>query len=327
MRWATYRSKSAASAADRVGLVVGESVHGLPPGIRLLELLGDRGEKLAQAAERAERSPSEVLPLDQVRLRPPVDHPPAIRDFSSFLEHHRAGIQAIGQKFDEAWFEIPFFYFSNPNTLLGDSDEFKMPVNSGQMDYELEICAVIGRAGMDIDPDEAESYIAGYSIFNDWSARDLQRDEMARAPVGPAKGKDTANSIGPFLVTPDELEDRRKDQAFDLKMTATVNGRQYSAGNWSTIYWSMAEMIAYASRNTRLVPGDILCTGTVGTGCILELSTTHGSDKYPWLKPGDELVLEVERLGRLRNRIGVGEPPKPIRGRINGSRASGAKRQ
>jgi 2-keto-4-pentenoate hydratase/2-oxohepta-3-ene-1,7-dioic acid hydratase in catechol pathway len=320
MRWATYRSRESAEGQDRVGLVVGDQVHTLAPGVRLIDLLGG-GARLAEAAEKATRSPHEVKPLSGIQLRPPIPQPPAIRDFSSFQAHHRAGIEAVGQKWDDAWFEFPFFYFSNPNTMLGDGETIRIPANSRKMDYELEVCAVIGDGGIDLDPAEAERSIAGYCIFNDWSARDLQKDEMARAPVGPAKGKDTANSMGPFLVTPDELQDRRKDQSFDLSMKAFINGKLYSSGNWSTVHWSMPEQVAYASRNTRLVPGDVLCTGTVGTGCILELSLTRGGpEAFPWLKDGDEVVLEVERLGRLSNRVALGKPPHPIRGRINGSR-------
>lgn len=317
MKWATYRSKDPSDRTDRVGLVVDDQIFGLEPGVQLIDLLGD----LASAGERARKSPAEVRALSDAKLRPPVPQPPTIRDFSSFQEHHQAGIQAIGQKWDEAWFDLPFFYFTTTTTILGDGDTFLKPPNAARQDYELEMCAVIGKEGIDIDPAEAEAYIAGYTIFNDWSARDLQRDEMARAPVGPAKGKDSAHSMGPYLVTPDELEDKRKGNGFDLAMKSYVNGKPYTNGNWSTIYWSMAEHIAYASRNARLVPGDVLCTGTCGTGCVLELSLGEGGNEaYPWLKDGDELVLEVERFGRLTNRIGSGRMPHPIRGRINGSR-------
>jgi 2-keto-4-pentenoate hydratase/2-oxohepta-3-ene-1,7-dioic acid hydratase in catechol pathway len=321
MRWATYKALKATDKADHVGLVVDEQIFGLNPGMRLIDLLGEFGDTLREAGEKARRAPYEVVALKDVHLRPPIPNPPAIRDYSSFYEHHKAGIEAIGQKWDDAWFELPFFYFSNPNTMLGDGDVIRIPSNSKQMDFELEMCAVIGTPGMDIDPADAERHIAGYCIFNDWSARDLQRDEMARAPVGPAKGKDTANSMGPYLVTTDEIEDCRSKNGFNLKMQAFVNGKLYSDGNWSTVYWSMAEQIAYASRNTYLVPGDVLCTGTVGSGCILEISRRPGgASEFPWLKGGDQLVLEVERIGRLSNSIKVGEPPKPIRERVNGSR-------
>lgn len=132
-------------------------------------------------------------------------------------------------------------------------------------------------------------------------------------PIGPGKGKDASTSIGPFLVTPDELMDRRTASGFDLRMTAHVNGEPHGAGNWSSVGWSMAEMIAFASRSSPLVPGDVIGSGTVGTGCILELSGTHGADRFPWLKDGDEVVLEVERLGTLRNTVRWNKQPAPLR--------------
>jgi 2-keto-4-pentenoate hydratase/2-oxohepta-3-ene-1,7-dioic acid hydratase in catechol pathway len=313
MRWATYRSNIPGDSTDRVGLLLDGSLHALESGTRLIDLLGDDGTRLRLAGERALRSPTDVLPLAQARLRPPIPNPPAIRDFSSFVEHYRAGIIAIGKSFDENWYGAPVFYFSNPNSLVADGEAVRIPGETRRMDYELEIGAIIGRECIDLDPAEAESAIAGYCIYNDWSARDLQFDEMARAPIGPAKGKDSANGLGPFLVTPDELEDVREGRGYDLAMTASVNGVEYSCGNWSSIYWSFAEMLAYASRNARLVPGDVIGSGTVGTGCILELAASHGSDRFPWLKEGDEVVLEVERLGALRNRIVTGGRARPLR--------------
>lgn len=327
MRWATFVAKDDSLANQRVGLVEGDHVLALAPGVSLLDLLGDDGTRLRDAAASVRQASASRHRIGEVQLLAPIPRPPAVRDFSSFLEHHRAGIEAIGQKFDDAWFELPFFYFSNPNNMIGDDATFTMPSNCVRMDYELELCCVIGRDCIDVSPDEAEDYIAGYSIFNDWSARDLQMDEMARAPVGPAKGKDSANSMGPFLVTPDELADRRSGNGYDLAMTAKINGKLYSEGNWKTLHWSFAEMISYASRNTRLVPGDVLCSGTVGTGCVLELSMTHGGDRFPWLKAGDLVELEVERLGRLSNAVAVGAPVHPIRGRIVGSRCEAAQQQ
>ncbi|HEX2068733.1 MAG TPA: fumarylacetoacetate hydrolase family protein, partial [Actinomycetota bacterium] len=164
----------------------------------------------------------------------------------------------------------------------------------------------------DLDPDVAERYIAGFCVMNDWSARDIQRREM-KLSMGPVKGKDSATTLGPVLVTPDELEDARKDRAYDLTMTAVVNGKEYSRASLAEIYWSFGEMIAYASRGTTVMPGDVIGSGTCGTGCILELSLVHGSEEYPWLEPGDEVVLEVERLGRVANRVVEGKPLKPLR--------------
>ena len=173
------------------------------------------------------------------------------------------------------------------------------------MDYELEVAAVVGMGGADLDPDEAQQIIAGYCVMNDWSARDIQRREM-KLSMGPVKGKDFATSLGPVFVTPDELEDARRDKSFDLAMTASVNGVEYSRASLADIYWSFGEMLAYASRGTRVETGDMIGSGTCGTGCILELSLVHGVERYPWLQPGDVVELSVERLGTLRNRVVAG---------------------
>jgi 2-keto-4-pentenoate hydratase/2-oxohepta-3-ene-1,7-dioic acid hydratase in catechol pathway len=148
--------------------------------------------------------------------------------------------------------------------------------------------------------------------MNDWSARDIQRREM-KLSMGPVKGKDFATTIGPALVTPDEIADRRSGPAYDLAMTATVNGKEYSRASLAEIFWSFGEMISYASRGTRVEPGDVIGSGTCGTGCILELALVHGGDAYPWLRPGDEVVLSVDRLGSLRNRIVAGAPVRELR--------------
>lgn len=308
MRWATFRTKEAPET-DRVGLVVDGKIHALEAGARLIDLLGD----LPNAGERARGAGAEIHEVDAVRLRPPIPNPPSIRDFSSFLDHYRIGITNQGLTFNESWFQAPVFYFTSPNNLVGHDDLVRVPGETRKMDYELEICAIIGKECVDLDPAQAEQAIAGYCIFNDWSARDIQSDEMLRAPIGPGKGKDSANGFGPYLVTPDELEDTRAKTGYTLAMTARVNGREYSRGNCASLYWSFAEMVAYSSRNSRLVPGDIIGAGTVGTGCILELAGTHGSAAFPWLQEGDEVVLEIERLGRLRNRVTWGKPPKPLR--------------
>ncbi len=152
-----------------------------------------------------------------------------------------------------------------------------MPPGSAELDYELEVAAVVGMGGADLDPEVAERSIAGYCVMNDWSARDIQRREM-KLSMGPVKGKDFATSLGPVFVTPDELEDTRRDKSFDLAMTATVNGVEYSRASLADIYWSFGEMLAYASRGTRIETGDVIGSGTCGTGCILELSLVHGVD-------------------------------------------------
>jgi 2-keto-4-pentenoate hydratase/2-oxohepta-3-ene-1,7-dioic acid hydratase in catechol pathway len=229
----------------------------------------------------------------------------------AFEEHVVTSMQAIGQKVDPTWYEIPVFYFTNPAAVKGPRDEVAISPGSSQFDYELEVAVIIGREGSDIPPAEAEDYIAGYTILCDWSARDLQAHEM-RQGLGPAKGKDSATSLGPVLVTPDELEPHRSGKGFQLQMRASVNGVPYSEGSWSDIYWSFAQMIAFASRGTRLVPGDVIGSGTVGTGCILELSRVHGAQRFPWLKPGDRVRLEVEELGAIESTVRNGAEVVPL---------------
>lgn len=210
------------------------------------------------------------------------------------------------------WYELPVFYFSNRAAILGPGDPIPVPPGCQQLDFELEVGAVVGRGGSDLSPSEAERCIAGFTVLNDWSARDIQAREM-KLNLGPAKGKDFATSLGPFLVTPDEIEPCRQAQAHDLTMTATVNGVEYSRASLADIYWSFGEMLAYASRGACVEPGDLIGSGTCGTGCIAELSLTHGSEAYPWLKPGDEVSLTVEHLGTLTNRVVAGRPLIPLR--------------
>jgi len=309
MRWATFRQ---GSGVDRVGLVIDGRILALRPGTRLIDLLGDEGERLAAAAERATREPAEVMSLEDVSLLPPVPRPPSVRDFYAFEQHVRTARQRRGLEMEPDWYELPVFYFSNPVALVGDRAEVAVPPGSQELDFELEVAAVVGMGGSDLSPKEAERHIAGYCVMNDWSARDIQRREM-KLSMGPVKGKDFATSLGPTLVTPDELEPFRSASAFDLTMRAVVNGREYSRASLADIYWSFGEMLAYASRGTTVLPGDVVGSGTCGTGCILELSLVHGSEAYPWLKPGDEVMLEVERLGRLANRVVEGRPLVPLR--------------
>jgi fumarylacetoacetate (FAA) hydrolase len=239
--------------------------------------------------------------LESVRLRPPL-RPPVVRDHYAFEEHVRWGRESRGLAMDPTWYELPVFYFSNPYSIIGPGDPVLRPPETAQLDFELEVAAVVGLAGRDLSADVAERHIAGFTIMNDWSARDVQRREMA-LNLGPHKGKDFATSIGPFLVTPDELAEARKGNGYDLAMTALVNGRLYSQANWSDIAYSFAEFLAYDSRGTKVGPGDLIGSGTCGTGCILELSARFGEESYPWLQPGDVVDLKVERIGTLRNRV------------------------
>jgi 2-keto-4-pentenoate hydratase/2-oxohepta-3-ene-1,7-dioic acid hydratase in catechol pathway len=302
VKWATYRT-GLDDHRDRVGVVIDGMIHGLDGVTSLQQLLGDDGTRLGSAADYAQRAPCDVSPLTEVRLLPPIPQPRSIRDYSAFEDHYRAGLEAIGLKFDPSWYDAPSFYFSNNNVVVGTGVDVRFPAASKEMDYELEVAAVVGREGVNLTLEEAQSCIAGYTIFNDWSARDLLRTDLRRSLLGPSKGKDSNNGLGPLFVTPAELESRRQGHGYDLEMTASVNGRRYSRGNWSGIHWSFAQLLAHASRDSRIVPGDIIASGTVGTGCIMELSARHGSEEYPYLEDGDEVVLSVEGLGELRNRV------------------------
>jgi len=220
-------------------------------------------------------------PLADIVLRPPVLHPPAIRDFYAFEQHVRTARASRGLDVPKEWYEIPVFYFSNPTAVFGPEDEIPYPAGSEKLDYELELAAVIG----------AEGQIAGFTVMNDWSARDLQRAEM-KVGLGPSKGKDFATSFGPVVVTVDEFD------GSDGTMVARVNGEERSRGSVADMHHSWQAIRDHAARNTRLLPGDILGSGTVGTGCILELGDGR------WLRPGNVVELEIEGIGVLRNIVG-----------------------
>jgi fumarylacetoacetate (FAA) hydrolase len=201
----------------------------------------------------------------------------------------------------QAWYEVPVFYFANPNSLVGADAEVSAPAGSNELDYELELGVVIGNRGRNIAPAQAWHYVAGFTIINDFTARDLQRAEMA-VGLGPAKAKDFASTVGPILVTRDELGDKIDRERISLEMRARVNGHQLSWGNSSTLFHSVPTMIAHASRDADLFPGDLIGSGTIGGGCILELGPENTGG---WLKAGDIVELEIERIGILRTRIGA----------------------
>ena len=296
MRWSSYAE---ADGTVRTAVWEGDRLHPAPAGTGLVDLVGD----LRAAADRALAGPA-VDPAT-VTLLPPVPRPPSIRDFMAFEEHVVTASAAIGLTVDPLWYAQPVFYFTNPAALRGAYDPVAISPGSAAFDYELEVAAVIGREGSDLTPEDAVEHIAGYTLFCDWSARDLQGEEM-KLNLGPAKGKDSASSCGPWMLTPDELPAA-------AAMTAEVNGRPYSAGNLDALYWTFGEMIAYASRGTRVVPGDLIGSGTVGTGCILELSRVHGADAYPYLVPGDRVRLEVAGLGAIDAPIVPGAAVRPLR--------------
>jgi fumarylacetoacetate (FAA) hydrolase len=240
-----------------------------------------------------------ILEASALAFGAPILRPPSIRDFYAFEGHVRTMWERRGGEVPETWYRLPIFYFSNVSEVRGPDDPIWSPAASVELDYELEVAAVIDTPAVDLRAERAEEAIGGYTIFNDWSARDLQREETV-VRLGPAKGKDFASSFGPYVVTPDELADARLASGYDLAMTAAVNGIETSRGRWADAQFSFGEMLARASADVHLRPGDLIGSGTVGTGCLLEVKdATLGR----YLEPGDVVDLRIDRLGVLRNPI------------------------
>ncbi|HLY14014.1 MAG TPA: fumarylacetoacetate hydrolase family protein [Candidatus Limnocylindrales bacterium] len=242
-----------------------------------------------------------LLETADLRFGPPILRPPSLRDFYAFEGHVATMWARRGNPVPEAWYRLPIFYFSNTSEIRGPGDPVWAPRGSTELDYELEVCALVDTPARDLSAEQAEAAIGGYLILNDWSARDLQRDETT-VRLGPAKGKDFASSIGPWLVTPDELADARAPGANgpELSLSAEVNGVELSRGSWSGLQFSFGQMLVRASADAALRPGDLIGSGTVGGGCLLEVrEATLGR----YLQPGDEVVLRVERLGALATPI------------------------
>jgi fumarylacetoacetate (FAA) hydrolase len=253
-----------------------------------------------QAAARL--ASKESFALEEVRLHAPLK-PTTLRDAYAFEQHVKTANANRGRDVPVEWYKYPVYYYTNPYSIFGPDDEIPHPPYTSALDFELEVAVVIGKAGTNLNPETAAHHIFGYTIFNDWSARDVQREEM-KVGLGPAKGKDFASSLGPFIVTPESLTHKKTDRpgVYDLSMTARVNGVELSRGSLKDIFWSFGEIIARASQSTMLYPGDVIGSGTVGTGCLLELTKTKG----PWLNIGDVVELEVEEIGILRNVIAQG---------------------
>ncbi|QEW03450.1 fumarylacetoacetate hydrolase family protein [Microbacterium lushaniae] len=290
------------------GFVEADGAVPLPDGITVADLL--RGglafahEVHAATVGRAARA------LADVELLPPVV-PAAVRDFAVF-EEHVEGMSADAQgrpNVPAPWYESPRFYFTNPHTLHGSGARIRPPATE-RLDYELEVAVVLGgEPGEDLDPAEAATRIFGYAIMNDWSARDIQGREM-NVRLGPAKGKDFATSLGPWIVTADELADRIDDDGFlALRAEVSVNGVLTGADLLSNMAWTFPELISYASRASRVVPGDVIGSGTTGNGgCLAELwGLAGGALVPPPLQAGDVVSMRVERLGEL---VGIVDPAR-----------------
>jgi len=274
VRLVTFRRPAGATG---VGRLDGDEVAVLAAP-SMLDWL--RGEGTGETGER--------LALHEVALLAPVPEPPSVRDFFAFEEHVATGWRLRGGEIPAAWFDHPVFYFSNPASIHGPGEPVRRPPATRLLDFELEVAAVLG----------ADGAIAGFTLFNDWSARDVQRAEMT-VGLGPAKGKDFAISLGPWLVTPDELALR--DGRLDVIATATVNGEELTRTSAAEMHWSWEEIVAHAGRDTRLRPGDVLGSGTLNRGCLLELGPLPGTDRF--LEPGDVVELAAEGLGVLTSQV------------------------
>lgn len=311
MRWVTYE----AGEGPRTGLLDDDTVRGIGTGVTLLSLLGDDGERMAEAGTAARTNPAEVRPLDEVRLLAPIPRPPSVRDGLCFLEHLRGCYRALGRTEDlhPAWSQTPAFYFGNPAAIVGPYDDVPIAPGSSWFDFELEIGAVVGRAGRDLHPDTAEQHIVGYTFFNDWSARDHQLRDMAQG-IGMGKSKDSAITLGPALVTADELEPYRRDGVLDLEVSAAVNGREVGRGSLAAADWSYGELLAFLSRGTELQAGDVIGSGTIPGGCLLEHVDTSDLAAFTgWLAPGDTVVLSSAVLGQTRQTVRSAEPMTLLR--------------
>jgi len=252
--------------------------------------------------------------LADVALRVPL-RPASVRDFVTFPAHVEGVRRSVdgAEGIPEAWYDAPTFYFTNPHALVGPGDPVPRPWSCEALDFELEVAVVMSSGGSSLTESEAHDAVFGYVVMNDWSARDLQRREM-QVGLGPAKGKDFCTSLGPWVVTPDELEDRRDAGGFlDLACTVSVNGQEIGADSLKNMGWTFETMIAYASRSSLVLPGDVLASGTTGGGgCLAELWGRSGRQHPPPLQPGDVVSITVERLGTLTNRIVEGTRPPDL---------------
>jgi fumarylacetoacetate (FAA) hydrolase len=290
MKFATI---STLRRTSQPALVIEDRVHTLP--------FPDMYAVMEVGAEKAAKKVSkDSLSMDEVNFLSPLK-PNTLRDGYAFEQHVKAANKNRGREVPEEWYQFPVFYFTNPYAVFGHNDVIPYPHYTDAMDYELEIAAIIGKGGMDIKPEDAPNHIFGYTIFNDWSARDVQRKEMV-VGLGPAKGKDFASAFGPVIVTHEEIADKSigRPGVYDLEMSARVNGKELSRGNFKDMHWSFGEIISRVSDSVMLQPGDVIGSGTVGTGCLLELTKFQG----PWLNEGDVVELEIEEIGILKNTVG-----------------------
>lgn len=319
MKLVTYQMNGQPVAGGRVGAIVdghvvdlrsaAESAGADPAAYASMLALLDAGETALASAralvESGAADPASHPTLDAVTLMAPVPRPTSMRDGYAFRQHVEAARRNRGVEMIPEFDLFPVFYFTNHQAVTGPGVVDVQDQHLNRLDFELECAIVIGREGRNIAAADADAYIAGYTVMNDWSARALQMEEM-KLSLGPAKGKDFATSIGPYLATRDELAERRiagdAGERYDLTMITRVNGTEVSRGNLRDMTWTFAQIIERASYGVTLYPGDVIGSGTVGTGCFLELNGSKITDNW-WLKDGDVVECEIELLGVLRNTI------------------------
>jgi 2-keto-4-pentenoate hydratase/2-oxohepta-3-ene-1,7-dioic acid hydratase in catechol pathway len=310
MRWTTVRHQK----HERLGLVVGEDVILAADRLSMLDLIETGRSAMSELADQLRRTSTDVLPLSQARLAAPVPRPPSIRDALCFLEHMRGCMRALGRSPDlpEVWDQVPAFYFGNPANIYGPHDDVAIAPGSNWFDYELEIGAVIGQGGRDLDLAAADEHIIGFTFYCDWSARDLQMKDLAQG-LGQAKGKDSGTTLGPWLVTTDELADHRAGGKLALDVSASVNGERVAAGTTADMDWSFGEVVSFCSRGVDLRPGDVIGSGTIPGGCLLEHLRGDPATYGRWLKPGDVVSLDGPELGHTEQTIVAGAPVHRLR--------------
>lgn len=310
MRFATYEhhghTQAGVLGVDEKGLFA------LPPGTTVLDLVRS-GLPAALETGRTALDNTTPVELDEVWLLPPLE-PPTVRDFVAFEEHVEGVVASVsgGDVVMPEWYQAPTFYFTNPYALVGAQDNVRVPPDSNLLDFELEVGCVVGKDASSPAPDEVE--IFGYTIFNDWSARDLQSREM-KVGLGPAKGKDSATTVGPWLVTADELELYRDGDCFlALELSVSVNGVEIGHDLLSNMGWPFEELIAYAGRGTQVRAGDLFGSGTCGNGgCLGELWGRRGIQEPPPLRPGDVVEMTVKGIGTIRNTVVEALQLPPVR--------------
>jgi 2-keto-4-pentenoate hydratase/2-oxohepta-3-ene-1,7-dioic acid hydratase in catechol pathway len=315
MRLATFRRIDDPTATRRVGLVVGDGsdwwLHPFADGTDLVELLAADVAVREAAADQAAQA--DGLRHEQVVLLPPV-YPVAMRDFLTFEAHVDGMEKGHGNPGPpEEWYAAPVFLFMAPHAVVGPYDDVAYPPDTARLDFELELAAVVCRDVRNATPEEARAAIGGYCVMNDWSARDVQGQEM-KLKLGPSKGKDFATTIGPWVVTADELDDCRDADGFlDLEMTVRVNGEVVGSDRSVHMGWSFERLVSHGSRASWVKAGEVLGSGTCSSGSLAESWGRSGSLTPPPLQVGDVVEMTIERLGTVRNRIvGATEQVPPV---------------